>query len=49
MGGEALRAVAAELEQAGKAGALAAVQARLGELEAQFARLQEAITRELPR
>jgi PAS domain S-box-containing protein len=38
-GGEALRAVAIEMEKAGKAGDLGAVTARLPELETQFARL----------
>ena len=47
VGGEALRAVAFELERLGQAGDLAAVQARLPELEAQFARLQQAMTQAL--
>jgi len=41
VGGEALRAVAFEMEKAGKAGNLEAVAARLPELEAQFARLKD--------
>jgi two-component system sensor histidine kinase/response regulator len=44
VGGEALRAVAFELEQAGKTGNLEAVRARLPELERQFARLKEAMS-----
>ncbi|MEN6304072.1 MAG: response regulator, partial [Armatimonadia bacterium] len=47
VGGEALRAVAFEMEKAGKAGDLEAVTARLPELETQFARLKEAMTKEL--
>ncbi len=41
--GEALCAAACDLEDAGKAGDLNAVQARLADLEAQFGRLQEAL------
>ncbi|NJL01174.1 MAG: PAS domain S-box protein [Spirulinaceae cyanobacterium SM2_1_0] len=41
--GEAMRAVAAELEQAAKAGNLAFVERRLAELDAQFEYLQAAI------
>ena len=43
VGGAALRAVAFEMEKAGKDGDLAAVAARLPELEAQFARLKESM------
>jgi PAS domain S-box-containing protein len=43
VGGEALRAVAHEMEMAGRAGDLAAVKARMADLEAQFDRLKEAI------
>ena len=41
VGGEALRAVAFEMEKAAKAGDLEAVTARLPELENQFARLRK--------
>ena len=44
VGGEALRAVAFEMEKAGKTGDLEAVTARLPELETQFARLKEAMS-----
>jgi CheY-like chemotaxis protein/HPt (histidine-containing phosphotransfer) domain-containing protein len=43
VGGEALRAVAYEMEKAGKAGDLAAVRARMADLEAQFDRLKKEI------
>jgi len=43
VGGEALRAVAVEMELAGEAGDLAAIRARLTDLEAQFDRLKAAI------
>jgi len=43
VGGEALRAVAHEMEKAGKAGDLAAVRARMVDLQAQFDRLKEEI------
>jgi HPt (histidine-containing phosphotransfer) domain-containing protein len=43
MGGERLRAVAAEMERAGQAGELEAITARLPDLQAQFARLKEAM------
>jgi len=43
VGGEALRAVAHEMEMAGKAGYLAAVRAHMAGLEAEFDRLKEAI------
>ena len=43
LGGEALRAVAFEMEIAGKAGELEVATARLPELETQFARLKEAM------
>jgi len=45
VGGEALRAVAWEMEKAGVAGDLAAVAARLPELESELARLREAMDR----
>jgi HPt (histidine-containing phosphotransfer) domain-containing protein len=44
LGGEALRAVAYEMEKAGSAGALEAAKAHLPELETQFYRLKEAMT-----
>jgi PAS domain S-box-containing protein len=44
IGGEALRAVAIEIEMAAKAGDLAAVMARLAGLTAQFNRLSEAMS-----
>jgi CheY-like chemotaxis protein len=43
VGGEALGAVAFEIEQAGRAGDLAVVKSRLADLEIQFDRLQKAI------
>ena len=45
VGGEALRAVATEMEIAGKAGELKAAAARLPELERQFASLKEAMNK----
>ncbi|MCX5829216.1 MAG: response regulator, partial [Deltaproteobacteria bacterium] len=47
LSGEVLRAVAFEMEKAGKAGNLEAVTACLPELENQFALLKEAMTKEL--
>jgi PAS domain S-box-containing protein len=47
VGGEALRALAFEMERAGKAGDLDAVKAHLAELEMQFDRLKQVMTREL--
>jgi HPt (histidine-containing phosphotransfer) domain-containing protein len=47
VGGEALRAVAFEMEMAGKAGDLAAVKARMTDLEAQFDRLKGAMKKEI--
>ena len=47
VGGEALRAVAFEMEMAGKAEDLAAVKARMTDLEAQFDRLKEAMKKEI--
>ena len=47
VGGEALRAVAIEMEMASKKGDLAAVKDRLAELEVQFDRLSYALTTEL--
>jgi HPt (histidine-containing phosphotransfer) domain-containing protein len=44
VGGEALRRVAYEAEEAGQAGDLAAIMARIPELESQFALLKEAMT-----
>ncbi|MBI4763224.1 MAG: response regulator [Deltaproteobacteria bacterium] len=44
VGGQALGAMAFELEKAGKTGNLEAVRARLPELERQFARLKEAMS-----
>jgi HPt (histidine-containing phosphotransfer) domain-containing protein len=46
VGGEALRALAFEMEKAGKAGDLGAVRARMDDLERGFARLKEAMTKE---
>ncbi len=43
VGGEALRAVAFEMEKAARAGELKSVTARLSELEMQFIRLKEAM------
>jgi HPt (histidine-containing phosphotransfer) domain-containing protein len=47
VGGEALRALSFELEQAGKAGDLDAVKARMPELDAQFDRLRAAMLKEM--
>ena len=47
VGGEALMAVAFEMEMAGKSGDLNAVKASMAELEAQFDRLNHTITNEL--
>ena len=47
IGGEALRAVAFEMEKSGKAGDLPAVRARMHELQAQFERLKKALEAEL--
>ena len=47
VGGEALMAVALKMEMAGKAGDLDAVKTRMAELEAQFGRLNQAMTNEL--
>ena len=44
VGGEALRAVAFEMEEASRAGDLDAVQACMAELESQFERLKQAMT-----
>jgi len=46
VGGEALRALAVEMEKAGKAGDLGSVRARLDDLEREFARLKEAMVKE---
>jgi HPt (histidine-containing phosphotransfer) domain-containing protein len=47
IGGEALRAVALEMEKNGKNGDLPAVQACMDDLEAQFERLKKALNKEL--
>jgi HPt (histidine-containing phosphotransfer) domain-containing protein len=47
VGGEALRALAFEMEKAGKAGDLGSVQAQMGDLEREFARLKEAMAQEI--
>ena len=47
LGGEVLRAVANEMEKFGKHGDLDSLRERLGELDSQFARLAEALKREL--
>jgi CheY-like chemotaxis protein/HPt (histidine-containing phosphotransfer) domain-containing protein len=44
VGGEALRALAFEMEKAGKAGDLGSVRAHMDDLEREFVRLKEAIT-----
>jgi len=44
VGGERLRVVASEMEQAGKAGDLSAAAGHLAELDAQFDRLKQALT-----
>jgi signal transduction histidine kinase/DNA-binding response OmpR family regulator len=46
VGGEALRALASEMEKAGRAGELDLVRARMDDLEREFARLKEAMTQE---
>jgi PAS domain S-box-containing protein len=46
VGGEALRALAFEMEKAGKAGDLDSVRARMEDLEREFVRLKEAMTGE---
>jgi HPt (histidine-containing phosphotransfer) domain-containing protein len=46
VGGEALRALAFEMEKAGKAGDLDSVAARMNDLEREFGRLKEAMTAE---
>jgi len=46
VGGEALRAVAFEMEKASRAGDLNAAKGRMAELESQFERLRQAITRQ---
>jgi CheY-like chemotaxis protein/HPt (histidine-containing phosphotransfer) domain-containing protein len=48
VGGEQLRAVAAAMEKAAKAGDLHSVKAQIPEMETQFARLREAMKREIP-
>jgi len=45
--GEILRTVAFEIEKAGKIGDLDTVEARMTEIETQFGRLKEAMTKEL--
>ena len=47
VGGDALAAVAFKMEMAGKAGDLDAVKTSMAELEAQFGRLNQAITDDL--
>jgi signal transduction histidine kinase/CheY-like chemotaxis protein/HPt (histidine-containing phosphotransfer) domain-containing protein len=47
VGGEALRALAFEMERAGKTGDLVSVSHRMDDLDLQFKRLQEAMTREI--
>ena len=47
VGGEALRALAAAMEQAGQAGDLAIISARMAELDARFAALKEAMQNEI--
>ncbi|MFH0729996.1 MAG: Hpt domain-containing protein [Pseudomonadota bacterium] len=47
VGGDALAAVAFKMEIAGKAGDLGAVKARMAEMEAQFDRLTQSITKDL--
>jgi HPt (histidine-containing phosphotransfer) domain-containing protein len=46
VGGEALRALASEMEKAGKAGDLDSVASRMNDLEREFVRLKDAMTRE---
>ena len=45
---EALRAVASAMEEAGKAGNMATVQAMVPQIESEFGRLREMILRERP-
>jgi CheY-like chemotaxis protein len=45
VGGEALRALACEIEKAGQAGDLGAIAARMDDLEREFVRLREAMTK----
>jgi hypothetical protein len=45
VGGEALRALAFEMEKAGKAGDLGSVRAHMGDLEREFARLKAAMAK----
>jgi HPt (histidine-containing phosphotransfer) domain-containing protein len=47
VGGETLRALASEMEKAGKAGDLGSVAARMNDLEREFVRLKEAMGEEL--
>jgi HPt (histidine-containing phosphotransfer) domain-containing protein len=47
VGGEALRALAFEMEKAGKTGDLGSVAGRMDDLEIQFRQLQEAMTQEV--
>jgi PAS domain S-box-containing protein len=47
VGGEALRALAAVLEQAGEAGDVVTISSRVAELDAQFAALKEAMNNEI--
>ena len=47
VGGEGLRAVAFEMEKAARAGDLSAAGRHMAELEAQFDRLNQAMTKEL--
>jgi CheY-like chemotaxis protein/HPt (histidine-containing phosphotransfer) domain-containing protein/anti-sigma regulatory factor (Ser/Thr protein kinase) len=47
VGGEALRALAFEMEKAGQAGDLGSVRARMDDLEREFARLKEAMAQEM--
>jgi len=48
MGGEALRELASELEQAGKAGDMESIKIRLEELAASFAKLKQAMKEDTP-
>ena len=47
VGGEALRAVAFEMEKAARAGDVSAAGGHMAELDAQFDRLKEAMTKDL--
>ena len=47
VGGEALRALAAAMEEAGRAGDLAIISARVTELDTRFAALKEAMKNEM--